>query len=68
MKKVFGLHKKIVANISKEKNEPQWMMDFRLKALDIYEKKPMPSWGPDLSELDHNAIQYYVKPTEKQSD
>lgn len=67
-KKSYGLNKDIVLKISKEKNEPQWMIDFRLCALEIFEKKPMPSWGADLSELDHEAIQYYVNPVDKQSD
>jgi Fe-S cluster assembly protein SufB len=65
-KKSFGLSKDVVLRISQEKNEPQWMIDFRLRALEIFEAKPMPSWGADLSELNHHDIQYYVKPTEKQ--
>ncbi|MFT6765649.1 MAG: Fe-S cluster assembly protein SufB [Alteromonas naphthalenivorans] len=65
-KKSFGLSKDVVLRISQEKNEPQWMIDFRLRALDIFEQKPMPSWGADLSELNHHDIQYYVKPTDKQ--
>lgn len=56
-----GLHKKIVTDISARKNEPGWMTDFRLKALDIFEKKPMPSWGADLSDLNHHDIHYYVQ-------
>lgn len=65
-KKSYGLSKDVVLRISKEKNEPQWMTDFRLNALEIFEKKPMPSWGADLSELNHHDIQYYIKPTDKQ--
>jgi Fe-S cluster assembly protein SufB len=64
--KQFGLNKDVVLRISKEKNEPLWMTEFRLKALDIFEKKPMPSWGADLTELDHTNIQYYVKSIDKQ--
>lgn len=56
-----GLNRKIVTDISERKNEPGWMTDFRLKALDIFEKKPMPSWGADLSDLDHSDIHYYVQ-------
>lgn len=56
-----GLNRKIVTEISQRKNEPGWMTDFRLKALDIFEKKPMPSWGADLSDLDHHDIHYYVQ-------
>jgi len=62
-----GLNKNIVAEISQKKNEPQWMLDFRLKALETFERKPMPTWGADLSHLDHTDIYYYVKPVEKQS-
>lgn len=56
-----GLNRKIVTDISQRKNEPGWMTDFRLKALDIFEKKPMPTWGADLSDLDHHDIHYYVQ-------
>ena len=56
-----GLNRKIVTDISQRKNEPGWMTDFRLKALDIFEKKPMPSWGADLSDLNHHDIHYYVQ-------
>ncbi|OGB83938.1 Fe-S cluster assembly protein SufB [candidate division TM6 bacterium RIFCSPHIGHO2_12_FULL_32_22] len=57
-----GLNKEIVIEISEKKNEPGWMTDFRLKALGIFEQKPMPTWGADLSELDINDIYYYLKP------
>ena len=60
-----GLSKKLVCEISEKKNEPGWMTDFRLKSLEIFEKLPMPSWGPDLSNLDPNDICFYLKPTEK---
>lgn len=60
-----GLNKKIVTQISEQKNEPGWMTDFRLRALEIFERLPMPSWGGDLSKLDHNDIHYYVRPLEK---
>ncbi len=59
-----GLNRKLVADISERKNEPGWMTDFRLKALDIFERLPMPTWGADLSELDPNDIYFYVKPIE----
>ncbi|WP_033827950.1 Fe-S cluster assembly protein SufB [Bacillus andreraoultii] len=61
-----GLTPKIVEEISKMKNEPQWMLDFRLKALEHFYKRPMPQWGGDLSELNFDEITYYVKPSEKQ--
>jgi Fe-S cluster assembly protein SufB len=62
-----GLDKAIVEQISSMKGEPDWMLNFRLKALAHFEKRPMPSWGADLSGLDLNDIYYYVKPTEDQS-
>ncbi|MBI2775093.1 Fe-S cluster assembly protein SufB [Candidatus Dependentiae bacterium] len=63
-----GLNRETVITISNQKNEPGWMTDFRLKALEIFEKKPMPSWGADLSELDPSDIYYYVRPLEKSHD
>jgi Fe-S cluster assembly protein SufB len=59
-----GLDEAIVRQISAKKGEPDWMLDFRLKALKHYQNRPMPSWGPDLSDLDLEDIYYYVKPTE----
>lgn len=61
-----GLNQKIVEQISDQKNEPSWMTEFRLKALSIFESKPIPTWGADLSKLDPNDIFYYIKPVEKQ--
>ncbi len=60
-----GLNRQVVENISRMKGEPQWMLDFRLKALAHYLSRPMPTWGPELNELDLDNIFYYVKPTEK---
>ncbi len=57
-----GLSKNIVEEISKIKNEPDWMRDIRIKALETYEKLEIPTWGPDLSSLDINDIATYVKP------
>ncbi|MBS4534854.1 Fe-S cluster assembly protein SufB [Clostridium sp. D2Q-14] len=57
-----GLTSKIVKEISREKNEPQWMLDFRLKSLEIYNSKPVPTWGPDLSDLDIDNIVHYIRP------
>ena len=62
-----GLSKEIVAEISNLKNEPKWMLDLRLKSLSLFEKKPMPNWGANLSGIDFNNIKYYVKSTEKQA-
>jgi len=61
-----GLTKNVVEEISRMKDEPEWMLEKRLKALDIFYSKPMPQWGGDLSELDFDEIVYYVKPSEKQ--
>lgn len=64
-----GLNRNIVIGISEQKNEPGWMTDFRLKSLELFESKPMPSWGADLSDLIQNDIHYYVKPiVSKQKD
>lgn len=60
-----GLSKQVVENISRMKQEPEWMLEFRLKALEHYQSRPMPAWGPDLSSLNLDEIYYYVKPTEK---
>ncbi len=61
-----GLSIDIVKQISELKNEPGWMTDFRLNALTVFERMPMPTWGADLAELNHTDIHYYVKPLEKQ--
>lgn len=61
-----GLTQKVVEEISKMKNEPEWMLEFRLKALEHFYARPMPQWGGDLSELNFDEITYYVKPSEKQ--
>ena len=62
-----GLNEDVVRNISALKNEPQWMLDLRLKGLDLFQKKPMPTWGADLSGIDFNNIKYFVRSTEKQA-
>ena len=59
-----GLTENIVREISKMKEEPEWMLNFRLKALKLFYKIPMPQWGGDLSELNFDDITYYVKPSE----
>lgn len=63
----IGLDQEIVEQISHMKGEPQWMLDFRLKAFEHYRQRPMPTWGGDLSKLDLDNIYYYVKPTEQES-
>ena len=60
-----GLSKDTVIAISKMKDEPQWMLDFRLRSYEIFMKKPMPTWGGDLSVIDFQNIYYYAKATEK---
>lgn len=57
-----GLSREIVFEISKQKNEPKWMLDMRMKALEVYEKLEMPTWGPNLDVLDMNNIATYVRP------
>ncbi|WP_430885025.1 Fe-S cluster assembly protein SufB [Fusibacter sp. JL216-2] len=57
-----GLTEDIIREISREKNEPEWMTDFRLKSLEIYNSKPIPMWGADLSDLDVDNIVHYVRP------
>jgi Fe-S cluster assembly protein SufB len=61
-----GLNRQVVEEISSMKGEPDWMRDFRLKALDHYERRPMPNWGGNLDELNFDDIYYYIRPTEKQ--
>ncbi|MXO79525.1 Fe-S cluster assembly protein SufB, partial [Paenibacillus sp. OT2-17] len=61
-----GLTEEIVREISRIKEEPEWMLNFRLKALNQFYKMPMPEWGADLTGLNLDDIQYYVRPSEKQ--
>ncbi len=62
-----GLTEEIVRRISEMKNEPEWMLKFRLRALDIFRKKPMPTWGNCklLNDIDFDNIFYYIKPSER---
>ena len=62
-----GLNEAVVANISELKDEPQWMRDLRLKALRLFGKKPMPTWGGELDEIDFDNIKYFVRSTERQA-
>lgn len=59
-----GLNEQIVRDISARKNEPEWMLEYRLQALRYFEERSMPAWGPDLSALDPDDIYYYIKPIE----
>ena len=62
-----GLSSDVVADISRLKDEPEWMLEFRQKALDIFGNKPMPRWGSDLSGIDFDNIKYFVRSTEEQA-
>ncbi|GFZ26741.1 Fe-S cluster assembly protein SufB [Lactobacillus corticis] len=60
-----GLSEAVIRAISKEKNEPQWMLDYRLKSYEIYQQMPMPSYGPSLADLKLDEMLYYQKFTKK---
>jgi Fe-S cluster assembly protein SufB len=62
-----GVDETVVRDISAKKNEPQWMLDLRLKGLKLFEKKPMPHWGSDLTGIHFDTIKYFVRSTEKQA-
>ena len=62
-----GLSEAVVRDISEKKNEPEWMLRSRLKALRIFERKPMPTWGSNLEGIDFDHIKYFVRSTEKQA-
>ena len=62
-----GLSEDVVRNISSLKNEPEWMLELRLKGLRLFGKKPMPTWGSDLNGIDFDNIKYFVRSTEKQA-
>ena len=62
-----GLSEAIVRNISTLKSEPDWMLDLRLKGLKLFDRKPMPTWGADLSGIDFDNIKYFVRSSEKQA-
>jgi Fe-S cluster assembly protein SufB len=61
-------NKHIVEAISHYKNEPQWMLDFRLQALEVFQRKTLPSWGADLSDINFNEINYYIPFTQKKAN
>src|SRR5207237_9628469 len=62
-----GLSPELVAAISAHKNEPDWMRKFRLKSLEYFLARPLPTWGGNVAEIDFDNIYYYIKPTEKQA-
>ena len=61
-----GLNQEVVEQISAMKGEPEWMLEFRLRALEHFQQRPMPTWGGDLSTLNLDEIYFYAKPTEKE--
>jgi Fe-S cluster assembly protein SufB len=63
-----GLSEDVIREISAMKNEPRWMLDFRLKSYEQFKRRPMPSWGADLSGIDFDNIFYFVKSTEQQAN
>ncbi|MFG1946640.1 Fe-S cluster assembly protein SufB [Nonomuraea sp. NPDC048826] len=62
-----GLSEEVVRNISGLKNEPEWMLDLRLKGLRLFDRKPLPTWGSDLTAINFDNIKYFVRSTEKQA-
>jgi Fe-S cluster assembly protein SufB len=62
-----GLSEEVVRDISAKKNEPAWMLKRRLKGLEMFRRKPMPTWGSDLSGIDFDNIKYFVRSTEGQA-
>lgn len=62
-----GLDENIIREISRIKNEPHWMLDYRLRSFKIFQDKPMPGFGPDLSKINFADIYYYIKPQDRQS-
>ncbi|WP_017614470.1 Fe-S cluster assembly protein SufB [Nocardiopsis salina] len=62
-----GLNEEVVRDISDKKDEPEWMTKLRLKSLRLFDKKPMPTWGADLSNIDFDNIKYFVRSTEEQA-
>src|SRR6188508_1117655 len=62
-----GLSEAVVRDISAKKNEPEWVLNTRLKGLRLFGRKPMPNWGSDLTGIDFENIKYFVRSTEKQA-
>jgi len=63
-----GIDTTLIRYMSDSKNEPEWMLEYRLKAFEHFLERPMPEWGADLSEIDFDDIYYYIKPSERQGD
>src|SRR3954470_3055448 len=62
-----GLSEAVVRDISAKKNEPAWMLERRLKGLRLFDRKPMPNWGADVTGIDFQNIKYFVRSPEKQA-
>jgi Fe-S cluster assembly protein SufB len=62
-----GLSEEVVRDISAKKDEPEWMLNLRLRGLQLFGRKPLPTWGSDLSGIDFENIKYFVRSTEKQA-
>jgi Fe-S cluster assembly protein SufB len=62
-----GLSEEVVRDISAKKDEPEWMLDLRLKGLKYFHRKPLPTWGAELGDIDFDNIKYFVRSTEKQA-
>ena len=62
-----GLDEEVIRQISAKKEEPEWMLEYRLKAYQHYKERPMPMWGADLTQLDLDEIYYYNKPVDQES-
>jgi Fe-S cluster assembly protein SufB len=63
-----GLNEEVIRNMSAMKNEPEWMLEYRLKAYQHFLERPMPNWGADLSGIKFDDIYYYIKPSNRQED
>jgi len=63
-----GIDTTLIRYMSDSKNEPEWMLEYRLKAFEHFLERPMPEWGADLSDIDFDDIYYYIKPSERQGD
>lgn len=59
---IQGVSLEVVEQISRSQNEPQWMLDIRKKALEVFLSRPMPTWGPSLESLDLDSLYYFAKP------
>ncbi|MGC8546690.1 MAG: Fe-S cluster assembly protein SufB [Thermoplasmata archaeon] len=63
-----GIDRELIEEISRVKKEPEWMKNIRLKALEVFLSKPIPTWGPDISEINFDEITYYIKPEDRKAN